>query len=598
MRNKKKPRPRLAFPVLTDPRQAWRYLKVIRRSREARAVCEWLRTHPGPTSRCSPETLLLAMFLAAEILGRYYRSDLCAIINGLDAVIAYELGLCDDKTFKPISYNTVEAQILRLEGCPFGRILANLDPRDGRGPDKPCARNDTASADDGTPEADDNAEIVAAGLRRFNMALLVASIPKRALAKIQHASLDATAFPTAGRVRDYRVQAEVDKAIKEAIERGDLNPVPKGVVLGRDGKLQRCDWDPAARGAYRTGSAETGHKGEFFTGYFATLLCAARGYRRLRDPSKIHLRYDIRPYVLALSVDPATDNRAPVAKDLCLALKQLHSPFRTVTADREFSVRPDLVEALHAACIDLIMDYPKPVTQMIKPVTVGHREESLYQFCGDFFPLALPEKYKKPPSPNLTDKQTRQWHEDLSRYRYIPNGPPYNGGTRQFLCPQCAGNVRLAANTRMGKHRHQHHPAVSLGPPFDQEWCCGGSISISAEDLNRWQPVPWGTGAHKQLYAAGRNRIENANKILKEDGGVSRKACRAPRVPPHSMAVLALAVASNVAFADEDPLADPEPNDAAEAELTLLCVLPAASSGDDANTHTGPQADLPLRAPP
>lgn len=124
-------------------------------------------------------------------------------------------------------------------------------------------------------------------------------------------------------------------------------------------------------------------------------------------------------------------------------------------------------------------------------------------------------------------------------WRYVPNGPPDANGTIQFICPQCAGHVRFAANTRMGKYRRGNHPGLSLGPPFAQQWCCDGSISIRVEDLNQWQPVPWGTRAHKELYAAGRNRIENTNGIAKDGGGVSKKSCRAPGVPAHNMTAFA-----------------------------------------------------------
>ena len=61
-------------------------------------------------------------------------------------------------------------------------------------------------------------------------------------------------------------------------------------------------------------------------------------------------------------------------------------------------------------------------------------------------------------------------------------------------------------------------------PPGSVPWCCNGSISIRVEDLNQWQPVPWGTRAHQQLYAKGRNRIENTNGIIKEDGGLRASA--------------------------------------------------------------------------
>ena len=73
-KHKNKPRrPRMAYPIFTQPEQAWRYLRVIRASPEARKVCAWLRSHPGPQARCTPAVILLAMCLAAEVTGRYLR---------------------------------------------------------------------------------------------------------------------------------------------------------------------------------------------------------------------------------------------------------------------------------------------------------------------------------------------------------------------------------------------------------------------------------------------------------------------------------------------------------------------------------------------
>lgn len=607
-KHKNKPRrPRMAFPIFTSPEQAWRYVRVIRASPAAQKVIRHLRQHPGPQPRCGPEVILLAIFLAAEIKGRYLRSDLCRIINGLDATILYHLGLCDNKTFKPVAYTDVEVQVLRLERTPFGRLLTDQRPHEHD--DSPAGEHNDEEPDREHDEDDPDSEYKvsadAIGRMRFNMGLLLASIPKRARAKIVSASLDATAFPTYARVHDYGVQAEVDRAIRDAIKRGDPDPVPYGVIIGADGKLQRCKYDPAARTARRSASSETDHKARYFTGYFVTMLTACRNYSY--NYKSFQLNYDISPYVLALSCDPASDDLAPVARELCRVLKGDLPAFRTVTADREFSPRHILVEWLHTNGIDFIMDYAWPLTKKIKSVTVGHREELLYQFCGDFFPRCIPEKFKNPPDASLSDDEIRQFFEELAKWRYIPNGPPDSNGTRQFICPQCAGHVRFAAKTRMGKYRHGKHPALSLGSPFSQEWCCNGSISIRVEELNRWQPVPWYTRAHRELYGACRNRIENTNNIVKDDGGLNKRSCRAPGVPAHSMAALALAVVSNVKFADEDPLADPPPDDVPRAELSLFCVLPAfGSNGNNGsnNTHTH-DADhvngsngAPPRAPP
>lgn len=593
MRNHKdKPRrPRTAYPILSSPEQAWRYLRVIYACPEAQKLCRHLRKHPGPQARCGPEVVLLAMFLAAEIAGRYHRTDLCAVINGLDATILFHLGLCDNKAFKPVAYSDVVKQVLRLERAPFCCLFA----------DRGRHEHDDTDDDDTDGEHPVSADVI--GRLRFNMGLLLASIPKRARAKIAAGAVDATAFPAYVKLRDDHVQAEVDKAIREAIKRGDPDPVPDGVTLGADGKVQRSDHDPAARGAWRTASSETNHKGTHFTGYFATALTVCRGFRYSHKNLTLKLKYDIAPYVLALSCDPATDNSAPVARELCRAVKDSLPAFKIVTADREFTPRLVFVEWAHINGIHVIMDYAWPLTKKLDRVTVGQREETLYQSCGDFFPLSLPNKFKDLPDPSLTAEERFDWFEERAKWRYIPNGPPDSNGTIQFICPQCAGHVRFAAKTRMGKYRHGIHPAPSTGPPFAQEWCCNGSISIHAEYLHRWQPVPWGTRAHRELYGAGRNRIENSNSIFKDDGGMSKKSCRAPGIPAHSMATLALAVVSNVKFADEDPLADPPPDDVPRAKQSLFCVLPAFQTDDSHTTPTheadnGSNASLPPRAPP
>ena len=153
------------------------------------------------------------------------------------------------------------------------------------------------------------------------------------------------------------MQKEVDQAIRDGIERGEPDAVPKGVIIGADGKLQRCKHDPAARTSHRTASSETNHKSIFFTGYFTKLLTASRDY--YLSHNNFHLRYDIAPYVLGLSCDPATDNNAPAAREICLALKGAHPAFRTVTADREFTPRLPFVQAMHANGIATIMDYQR-----------------------------------------------------------------------------------------------------------------------------------------------------------------------------------------------------------------------------------------------
>ena len=183
---------------------------------------------------------------------------------------------------------------------------------------------------------------------------------------------------------------------------------------------------------------------------------------------------------------------------------------------------------------------------------------------------------------------------------YEPIGPSRNG-TQQYLCPQCAGKVIIAHNTRMGKHKGGLPPGVpSLRSKDLTQWCCNGSISIRADERNQWQPLSWGTEPHRRFYQKARSRIENANGIVKKDGGMDPRACPAPGIRAHSMALLALAVANNVTLADADQLADPPATDVPVAEASLFCLTPALHPNGTSNgtAPSGRQAVLSGRAPP
>ncbi|MXY10815.1 MAG: hypothetical protein F4Z00_12785 [Acidimicrobiaceae bacterium] len=551
-------------PVCSTPEQAWRYLRLIRRSDEAKRLCDWLDEHTGPMSRCSGEVLLLAMFLAAEIKSSYLRSQLCAVINGLDATILFDIGLCDPKQFTPVSYSSVVRQVRRLETAPFTELM---EAALGKG----AAPNHGPGAD--------------AGLLWFNQGLLLGSVPKQVLTRIKVGAVDATAFATNARVTDFRRQADVDKMLRDSLI--NSTPLPDGLIVGQDGKIQRCKADPEARTSVRGASRATGHKQSYFTGYFGTIVAASPDRRDYPDPNKdIPPERDIGPYVLSFSLDPATVNRAPVGRDVVLSLKKALPRLDLIVADREFTTRSDFVRPLHEADIDIIMDYTVTTKERPTIVRVGRRREPLYLSCGDFFPLWMPERFLVPPDPSFSSQETADWAEDRAKYRYVRNGKS-KGGTIQFRCPQCAGNVIGAANTRTGpfrKGKRRHLKGIpALGPPFPVQWCCNGTINIRADELDQWQPESWATEMHRRIYGAGRSRIENANGIVKHEGGMDPRACEASGVRPHSMALLALAVANNVTRADADVCADPPTDDVPEAEPSLFCVTSALHSNGSGN---------------
>ena len=580
-------RPRLVFPTTTKPEEAWRYLRVIYRSEAARRVCQWMRTHPGPQCQLSPEALLLGIFLSTDKLSRYHKADICSIINGLDATILHHLGLCDEKGVEPISYSTVQKQLLRLEReVPFAQLMREHMAE--RGLDLLPWTDESDGADP--------------GFLWFNIDVLLATVTEEFLAKVTAGALDATAFATSGRTRDYRVQKEVDRAIRKALEAGE--EVPDDVMLGPDGKLMRCPSDPEARGSIRSASSETGFKKVWFDGYFVTSFAFARDYEWSGIFNEIRLTEDLGPLTLAFSIAPATRNKGPIARDVTEAMKQLLPQLHVMTADREFTEkRESFVKPLHDLDIAVIMDYPRPFIERFDVVTLPNGER-VYETCGDHFPMWMPEEFLGAPDASLSEVEKHEWYERRARFRYESNGPLKNGKV-QKLCPQCAGRVIYAKKTRMGKYKNAPHPdtAVSFGPPFAAGYCCRGSVTLSGDYLRYWQPVPWGTRAQDKLYHRGRTRIENSYSLAKDDGAISGKACRAPGTAPRNMAFLAAAVVNNVQFMEgESTVAKPD-DTMPQADLSLYCVEPAFTNGDDDRTDLISHEEVagvttPSRAPP
>ena len=224
----------------------------------------------------------------------------------------------------------------------------------------------------------------------------LASIPKRALAKIAAASLDATAFPTYALVHDYRVQKEVDKAIRDAIERGDPDPVPDGVILGADRKLQRCKHDPTARGARRSASSETNHVAVFL---HRLLPDDPHRLPRLQPQEQgLRLGYDIAPYVLALSCDPCQRRPRP-GRTRTVPSPQRRPPLLQDLHRRpEFTPRPALIEWRTPTASNTIMDYARPLTNKITKVTVDKEARCSTRSAGTL-PAVHSQEIQEAPRP-------------------------------------------------------------------------------------------------------------------------------------------------------------------------------------------------------
>ena len=94
---------------------SWHAIDVIKQSGVLPYLARKLRAHPGKTSALSILALLVVMVIAAFVKPSYRRTDLCAVVNGLEAEVAFELGLCTRVARKLFGYHLVGKQCLRVE---------------------------------------------------------------------------------------------------------------------------------------------------------------------------------------------------------------------------------------------------------------------------------------------------------------------------------------------------------------------------------------------------------------------------------------------------------------------------------------------------
>ena len=103
------------FYIPTHPELGRLSIDLIDRSGVLAPLERALRSHPGVPSQLPLRALLAVMVITAFASRSYRRTDLCAVLNGLEAGIAWKLGLCSTKARTLFSYNIIDKQCLRLE---------------------------------------------------------------------------------------------------------------------------------------------------------------------------------------------------------------------------------------------------------------------------------------------------------------------------------------------------------------------------------------------------------------------------------------------------------------------------------------------------
>ena len=315
---------------MTLPHVARKFLNIIERSGVLPDLEQRLRTQPGQQSKLSIKALLLLYFLAAYKGDSARRTDLCAVVNGLDSQVAFSLGLCDSHRREPLSYVMVRKQSKRFE-----RAL-----REGW------------VAEDGTP-------------RNFTWLLrklLAASVPNRYLKTIVAVAIDSTADPTWARTREYRLEKDLLAEHRlESLETPDLaepdiEPADsdgKVGTLGPDGRYIRS-YDIEARPGYK--SATNKEPASLFLGYDAHIAVAVAGAVWSGNPDKVAIKPSPPGYILAVHVAAGATNPGPIGLQLALQSHEIAPGLSDVVADRAYTnKRQSFVRPLHQMGINVTM---------------------------------------------------------------------------------------------------------------------------------------------------------------------------------------------------------------------------------------------------
>ena len=523
--------------MITSKAVGMRILNAVRRAdiaSELERQIDGPASRRGPKRRISVEALLVAIIVAGYDPSRSYnRSAVVLALIGLDAAVAYELGVCTASKWEHITYNTIARRVKELENT---LKLGWFEGKQYRDFDWVATR------------------------------LLGGSIPPAALRNITAAVLDETPRPMwARRTTVFENQADLERKAKERWREENPNkPVPTegdewvtmieaqaihmGYEVGPDGRLiHGKDLDARMGWATATSQLPAGH----YVGYGLTLLIACQEALWSGNPDKLTLGDEIPLYILALSVKPAGTDPGPNGRNVVEAGRTNAPNINDVTADRGYSTKIEtFVRPLHEIEVNITMDFKVAVRRKPRTITVGATTKTrtaVHIHCGTILPHWINRYWEKPPARYLRPdkkKELAEWYAlraKLLRWAdrgYFRTESGEMTGDKRFRCPACSG---FCDDPAAPPQTYDHPPLAKPGTTQ----CCGGVVTIKVKDLDHYQLIPYGTPAWQTAYGR-RNLVETVNSMFKPEKGREIGRCQAFGLAANTMASIALAVAHNL----------------------------------------------------
>ena len=537
-----------------------------------------LRKRSGQTSAVTVEMILLAVLVCTQVHKSFRRTDIVRTLIGLHEDVARKVGLIDSDgiLFVP-SYKAFAYQMLRLEAV--------------------LCEGWTAQTGWLAP--------VRCDLRWFVQTLIKASIPREMRRMIRHVAVDGTAVQSWGTWRRGVTQRDIDTepvavAQKMSVEenRDDI-PEPdleelwdehrvseREIPFGPDGR-PRYGHDFDATIGYKSGNDDS--DAGLFMGFDLHLCVAAPTV--LSSTGRLHSAdlADIPEFVVGMSLDPAGTDCGPISARVVLEAREMCPKIESATADRGVTTkRESFLRTLHQNGVDVHMDYKEYLKTGPTAGTLGKREEGVTTHVGTFLSEHMPDALWVPPSRLLKEGQEEKlakWYEDRAQLWGLSSKRTYPDGRRQFRLPAAAGRVATSPATAASPRGH----SVPYVGPHNAR----ATVTARVEELDGWQPHPWGTGAWHDVYHAARNAVERVNGMLKDKQGLKRGTCQAFGLTANTLSALALIICHNLRLAAKW---------ATGQRKAAAAVLSNGSSPNGSQPHGGTssngQGNTPSQAPP
>ena len=528
-----------------------------------------IRKKFGPPPQLTTPALLTAMALEADATGSYGRARLTARLAGLHSTDQLRLGLPGLRT-RPIRHKLVNKWPLRLERALDEGWVAE----DGTVCDWDWfTMNMLRASSTREVHDEDGRGVVAADAAAGAKAIAMDDTP------FEGWSYERTWAPPAHRLTGRK---------KTYIHYKD----------GPDGTKKFAFWVTCPDASKSKRSSTNTNKPDFYNGFAVTVSVAVVPVTWYGDPDYIEFGEEILPFVLAIDVNPAGTNTAPVAAKQARLIRDQHSEAKEGLADRGCTMKHEsFVAAVQASGFDVVMDYDKDELDRPRTLLLGRNGVPVIENGGAFFHAWRPLEFESPPEhlrgADNRSEERRKWFTDRLIYSYKVNQHRQDGSI-QIKNPINAGKIATAGPLNAGTHSSHIIQRPQDAPDVPHKF-----LIVPPEHLYRYQRVPYMCTAWWKSYLR-RLRVEAVISSLKRKTGLSRESCKAMGLPAHRLAAVMLAFAHNLSLLRKLRYKE------AQLEAALDAPEPAPSTPDQPTEQIADAQDTPTqhavttssRAPP